>query len=178
MTAIIGFTKNNKVYMAGDRAASSQEFSQEITHPKIFIKGKVLIGYTTSFRFGDILEYHLKIPKSNKKLLPRAYVVKKLVPAIRAALVANNYIADSANEDSGTALIGYKGSLFILQSDWSIVEHSNNIQAVGSGWSVALGATTALLNTGMKPKAVLKEAMRITAFYDNTVSAKCDVLHV
>jgi len=65
MTVIIGIIdkKNNKAIIAGDSAATdSWDYQTKIKHPKVFRNGKFIIGYTHSFRLGDVLRYAFNPP--------------------------------------------------------------------------------------------------------------------
>ena len=58
MTCIVGCIHNGKVFLAGDQLGSNgyyKENHEKLT--KVFKVGEFLIGYTTSFRMGQILQY-------------------------------------------------------------------------------------------------------------------------
>ncbi|KKN17732.1 hypothetical protein LCGC14_0962700, partial [marine sediment metagenome] len=63
MTCIVGFIDDGgKAWMGGDSAGVAGHHTHPRRDPKVFRVGPVLIGYTSSFRMGQLLRYHLKIP--------------------------------------------------------------------------------------------------------------------
>ena len=71
MTIIAGYADGKNTWMAGDRAASGNSSCICLAKPKIFTKtiegcGEVVIGYTTSFRMGQLLEYKFSPPELHK----------------------------------------------------------------------------------------------------------------
>ena len=68
MTCIVGLEHDGKVYMGGDSAAVGGMDVYPSRIPKVFQAGRYLIGYTTSFRMGQLLQYGLdKIARKRKK---------------------------------------------------------------------------------------------------------------
>ena len=66
-----------------------------------------------------------------------------------------------------TALLGYKGKLYVLDGDWNIGEPAENYTALGSGASVAMGAMFATFKASksMTPKARLEVALQAASEY-------------
>lgn len=178
MTCIIGFVDKSKrkMIIAGDRLGSNGYTGEVINKPKIFKKKKVLFGYTTSFRFGQILEHHLKIPKDKRKI-PYEYIVKDLLPCIREVLETHKYSSKDDAGKSGTAIIMYKGFVYTLQDDWSVLEYLNNV-SVGSGSEVASGAMLALRNSKYSNKKIAKNVIKIVSEVVLSVGGKPDVIEL
>ena len=66
MTCIVALKENGKVYIGGDCAGSDQSFTHSRKDPKVFKRGKFLIGFTSSFRMGQLLMHTLKVdPQSS-----------------------------------------------------------------------------------------------------------------
>jgi len=152
MTCIIGFIDKSKRKMtiAGDRLGSNGHTGSPINQPKIFKRGKILFGYTSSFRYGQILEHYLTIPKDTRKSA-YDYMVLDLVPLIRTILEEHKYTGSDEKAKSGVSIFMYKGFVYELQSDWSVLEYTN-IRSVGSGEDVATGAMIALRDIPMSAK--------------------------
>jgi hypothetical protein len=64
MTCIVALIHENKVYLGGDAAASDDKTGLIVqrTDPKVFKVGQFGIGFTDSFRMGQILQYNWKPP--------------------------------------------------------------------------------------------------------------------
>ena len=100
MTCIVGIETETCVYVAGDLQGSSENMRADYYQSKVFAIGGVVIGYTTSYRFGQILEVHLSrptVPPTSPEEVYR-WLIKSLIPDIRGVLL-------EAKEDCGQALL-------------------------------------------------------------------------
>lgn len=141
MTCIVGIEVNGKVLMGSDGCASTSYNKFEYDEPKLFIKNNILFGYTTSFRFADIIKYHVNIPAHESGVSDKEYLIGSLVTEIRNKLKDHGFTSISNNKESGgTALIGYKDKLYVLQDDFSIVRYNGGYNSCGCGIYFALGS--------------------------------------
>ena len=69
-------------------------------------------------------------------------------------------------ESGGSALVGYQGRLFQIQTDMSIVEPDPPLWAVGSGYEFALGAMHYARTLGRKPTTTLTAGLEAAAAYN------------
>lgn len=150
MTAIAGFRDGyGKVWIGADSCASDGDARGVYRTNKLVwlsVSGgggagrHIALGYTTSFRFGQILNHHLHLCTDIEDT-PEAYLVRHAIPAIRKALSGNGWMRkENEREEGGAALIGYRGELFELQSDMSVLEPEDPIAACGSGYQYTLAA--------------------------------------
>lgn len=148
MTCIVGMEIDGRVYIGGDSCAAdvSQYTYQEIINPKVFKRNDMIFGYTHTFRFGQLIEYFLKIPKHDKCDTDMEYLITKLIPAIRECLNDNGAGNKKDEiESGGCCLVGYKGILYTLQNDYSILRSASGFAAVGCGDLPALAAMTMVM---------------------------------
>lgn len=144
MTCIIGLIQDDVVRLAGDRisAAPSQYFIENSNAPKVFSNGEFIIGYTTSFRFGDILQYKFKAPAlalSDRD--PTKHMKTLFVDELRKVLKDEGYAEVSNNrENGGQMLVGVRGRLFVVQDDFAVIEPQDNYTAIGCGRDYALAS--------------------------------------
>jgi hypothetical protein len=165
MTCIIGFKHKGTAYIGADSLGSNGHTKAVYDTPKLFERHGILFGYTTTYRFGQILQHHL--PEVVSKLDGYAYIVQCIVPAIRSCLAEHGAKgSDKGIEFGGEAILGYKGEIYRLQNDFSVLRHTNGIAVVGSGTEVATGAMMALKG---EPMARIREALRITSDVVTTV---------
>lgn len=177
MTVIIGFIDKSKIYIGGDRLASNGHSKEEIAYPKVFKKGKFLFGYTTSFRFGEILQYDFEPPFHSKDIEDdREYMVSIFIPELRNSLENGKYSASDAYGKSGVAIIGYKGRLYTLQDDWCLLEYSSGVHTIGAGAEYAVGAMSVLKDLDMPTENKIRKAIQITSEYCVSVGSLCDVV--
>lgn len=183
MTCIIGYIDEKGVgHMAGDTAGTSVDghYRVDNVHPKVFRNGEMLIGYTSSFRMGQILEHVFTAPERNDGLTDYQYMVKQVVPAIRKAFVEGNYMTKE-DKDGGTFLIIYRGKLFALQDDFSVFERPRNFDSCGSGFIASNTAFETMLEYGLVSHLGVREALvkaiEITSRTNITVSGRVDYLN-
>lgn len=106
---------------------------------KVFRVGEFLIGFTTSFRMGQLLQYSLRLPSVEDDL--HRYMVTKFVDAVRECLKAGGYAKkENEVEEGGTFLVGVRGRLFKVVSDYQVGESLYPYDAAGCGEAYALGA--------------------------------------
>jgi len=172
MTCIVGIEiPGVGVLMGADSCASDGYKSYKITDSKLFIKNGVSFGYTTSFRFADILKHHVVIPDNTTGLSDSEFLIKEVVFEIREKLKEHGYskIANN-NEIGGEALIGYRGKLYELQSDYSLMGYTHGYGSCGSGMYYALGSLYTTKNSKISDKDRLTWALMAAAEYSPGVS--------
>jgi len=167
MTAIVGFTKDGIVYMAGDTLGSS-----EYTESKVFKNGEFLIGYTSSFRFGQILEYEFCPPNRLEGLKDKEYIVKYFIKELRKCLEENKYTSQDSKGESGICLLGYRGNLYKIQSDFSILQSAYGYDACGSGDLICLDALGILKDLDISPKDKVIKAIEIASLHNPYVGGR------
>lgn len=151
MTCIVGLIDGGKVYLGGDSAGVSGYHLVTRKDPKVFRVGDFVIGFTSSFRMGQLLAHAFTPPKRHEDTDVYAYMVTSFVDAVRDCLKAGGYARkESETEAGGTFLVGYAGRLFEISDDYQVGEALADYAACGCGREVALGS---LFSTkGQKPK--------------------------
>lgn len=139
MTCIVGLEKDGHIYLGGDRAASTPMSVIESGRPKVFTKGPFAIGYSGSFRVGQVIEHLMGIPPHHPESTDLEYMVGGLIEHIRFCLKSSGVVdINNAVEISrGTMLIGYNGTLYEMDSDFQCLP--KRYAAIGSGFLPALG---------------------------------------
>ena len=170
MTCIVAICENGKVYMGGDSAASAEHYIAYCKNPKVFQNGQYLIGFTSSFRMGQLIEF-AELPKPPKKDLYK-FMVTEFVTVIREIMSDGGYLRkDCEQEESGDFLVGIRGQLFLVQSDFAVLEYHQNYAACGSGESVALGSLYSTEDDfPTNPKNRLLIALTAASLYTTSVS--------
>jgi ATP-dependent protease HslVU (ClpYQ) peptidase subunit len=157
MTCIIGLIDNDKVYMGGDSAGIAGYDLTIRADPKVFVNGSFLIGYTSSFRMGQLLRFKFKPPYHKPEICIEEYMMTDFIDAVRQCFKDNGYTEINNNrETAGTFLVGYKGRLFTVDSDYQVGESLNKFDAVGCGGSYALGSLNSTIG---EPEERIKKAL-------------------
>ena len=146
MTVIIGYADGKNVWMVGDEAGSNDEFHSCVKHSKVFVCNKnILIGYTSSFRMGQILEHGTKFPAIRKGSDIYKYMCTTFADKILETFEKAKYAKISNNEAiGGTFLVGIFGRLFKVQDNFSILEYKTPFSACGCGYQYALASMEAM----------------------------------
>lgn len=146
MTCIVGLVDDDHVYLGGDAAAVGGWSLHLRADPKVFhlpVPGSVedvAFGFTSSFRMGDLLRWHLRVPSWSLSGDAR-YVHVDLLDAIRACLRQGGYAkVENGVETGGLFLLGFRSRLYVVGSDFQVGEPLSGYEAVGSGDDVARGA--------------------------------------
>lgn len=176
MTCIAAIIEGDVIHMAADSITISGSDKDIRADEKIIKKGQYIIGMTGSFRMDDIIRYYVELPEIAKKENDvRRHMVLKVVPAIKKALLDHGAMkTESGIEKSepGAILIGYKGRLFTIYSDFQVEELNSRYSACGSGEDYAKGAIYACIASleRLSPKRILTTAIKAAANHCSSVS--------
>ncbi len=170
MTCVIGLVHRKRVYMGADSSASGTRFIRTTNLPKVFHKGPCLFGYCGSFRMGQVLEHCLEIPKHPAREAIDTYMVTRFIEAVRSAFKAEGVSSIEQNkEKGGQFIVGYRGRLFSINSDFHVGDMLEGFDCIGSGAPVALGVMKALED--VPPRQRIEKALEIAAYYVSDVTA-------
>ncbi len=162
MTCIVGLEQNGKAFMGGDSASGADNTVRVVLTEKIFRKGQFIIGYTSSFRMGQILHYCVDFPAS--AVYDESYMVGQFVEAVRKKFKDFGFSKIESNEETGGSfLVGVDGKIWQVESDFQVSRPSDGMSAIGCGSDFALGALKAL--DKLPPEERLLNALTISAYY-------------
>ena len=162
MTCIIGYVQKDKVYIAGDSAGVGGYDLSIRKDPKVFKNGKFIMGFTSSFRMGQLLmssKFKAKRQKPNET--DYHYMITSFIDAVIKTFKDGGYLKKE-NEvlQGGAFLVGYKGRLYQIDSDFQVGEVEDDFNAVGCGEDIAKGAMYILKdNSELSPEEKLKIAL-------------------
>lgn len=165
MTCIVGISNGTTVFLGGDSASVGGLDISRTLHPKVFKNGSYVMGYTTSFRMGQLLEFGT-LPEPTKQDRNNLYrfMITKFVPAIRKLFKDGGYLkVEDSQEAGGTFLVGIKGELFIIDDDFQVQQKPEHFYACGCGEPIALGAMYA--SNGKKPLEILQIGLQAAEQY-------------
>lgn len=144
MTCVVAVKTAGGVIVAADSAAIDSDGSLSLRADKKIFKPQsdIVIGFTSSFRMGQVLQYSSKLPAppaDDSQLL--RYMIAEFVPAARASLKEAGYATVSENvEQGGTFIVAIRSSVFCVYDDYQIEQPSSAYACVGCGASYALGS--------------------------------------
>jgi len=146
MTCIVGIVSGADVLIAGDSAGVDPAYRMTVRRDqKVFRKvgegGQVaVVGFTTSFRMGQILRYCLEIPHLAEGRDVMEWAVVELIPAMMEAFRSGRWSKTNDHAEGGDLLFGIAGRLFHICADFQVAEPDTGMAAVGCGADFALGA--------------------------------------
>ena len=175
MTCIVGYAVDGNVYMGGDSAGVGEGYSLQIrAEEKVFLKGSMIFGFTTSFRMGQLLRYELEIPKHEDNLSDMEYLCSVFIKAVINCFRDNGFLTTSGSViEGGVFLIGYRGKVYYVDDDFHIANLKTPFTACGCGGQIALGAMEVLVNSGSpvcKPAKAVKRALSAAGAHSAGVS--------
>lgn len=161
MTCIVAIAgKDGAIILGADSSAVDETVQTAHIDPKIFIKGEFGIGYCHSFRMGQIIEFWFEpppIPKNEINLM--RYMVQDFIPELKSILADNDYPNHEDEKIEWSLIVGVRGNIFTVESDWHVGYDDIPYASIGAGSSYALGAlySTAI---GDDAKSVARVALR------------------
>jgi ATP-dependent protease HslVU (ClpYQ) peptidase subunit len=166
MTCIVGLEHAGKVLIGGDSAGTAG-WSQTIrADEKVWRSGEFVYGFTSSFRMGQLLRYGLSLPRLPGESTGAAELVRwmstEFIDAVRTTLKEGGYAkVENGVETGGTFLVGWRGSLYYVDSDFQVGCPVTGEAAVGCGGDIAVGALHA--SRGRKPRDRVRGALEAAA---------------
>lgn len=195
MTCIIAHNDGVSSFIAGDKLGSNGFTKTVQTEPKVFekefiklhddgltrTKEVMALGYTTSFRMGQLLNYNLNLPEQDASQTFSQYLVLKVIPIIRQ-MFKEEWGARDASQDvgGGQFIILHNHTIYEVQEDFSVLQPKTRITAVGSGTYHAIAAMQAYIEVENESKKPLHERIKsifkIVSDNVTSVSEEFDVL--
>ncbi|EOR9074223.1 hypothetical protein FOI42_RS03815 [Escherichia coli] len=195
MTCIIAYTDGNTSFIAGDKLGSNGFTKAIQTEPKVFEKEFIKIdesglnrtkevmamGYTSSFRMGQLLTYKLDLPEQQSNQTFSQYLVLEVIPRIRT-LFKEEWGARDTTQDvgGGQFIILHNHTIYEVQEDFSVLQPKTQITSVGSGTYHAIAAMQAYIEvqkeTGVKMVDRTDSIFKIVSDNVTSVSAEYDLL--
>ena len=141
MTCIVGLVDGGKVYIGGDSAGVAGLDIYGRADQKVFKVGDFIMGFTTSFRMGQLLRYSFIPPKRHTENNIYKFMVTDFIDAVRKCLKDGGFAKKENDvERGGVFLVGYAGRLFKVEGDYQVGETILQFDSCGCGESFALGS--------------------------------------
>lgn len=163
MSCIVGLISGKDVYLGGDSAGVSGLDVTVRADEKVFRKGGMIFGFTTSFRMGQILRYCLEIPQQQGDQDDYTYLCSSFIDAVIKCLAEKGFARTKDGEKiGGSFLLGYKSSLYRIDPDFQVGRSAQCYESIGCGAYYAKGALFTLTHHfGKTAKRGAKENIEI-----------------
>lgn len=191
MTCIVGLVRKDNVYIGSDSLGSGGGVKQVYCTPKLvkldvfekkdlsLSKIALGIGYTTSYRMGDILRYNFTPPPIESDEDENEYLVKDFIPELIKCFDEHSFAkTKEGNKSGGNFLVGLRKRLFHVQEDFSVLEPSCGYTSVGSGQEFAMGAMFAYGKNNTEPEKCIIGAIKAASEFCTTVGGSPDYIKI
>lgn len=176
MTCIVAVTDGRRIVLGADSVGVGRNSYHQIRRdPKIFAMGSFLLGFTTSFRMGQVL-MHSEFPEPPVTEDPtRAFrfMVREFVPAARGCLDGGGFaktltlnrpdFQEVHTAQGGTFIVGFDGFLFEVHDDYAVAMQELPYTAIGAAHLPALGALAATADLGLSLETRARRALQAAA---------------
>lgn len=173
MTCIVGLVHNGDVYIGGDSAGVAGLSITIRSDEKVFGNGPFIMGFTTSFRMGQLLRYKLAPPAQTVHQNDMEYMVTSFIDACRQCFSQNGF-GDKDASVGGNFLVGYHGKLYNIEGDYQVGVPKATFDAVGCGSDLALGAMFA--TEGLPPEKRINAALAAASTFSAGVAPPFTIL--
>lgn len=175
MTCIVSIidSTHRTLYMAGDTGVTRGYGMIYTTKaPKIFKHQGFLMGSTGRLRTLQLLQHSFMPPDYNPKSMSiEEYMSRLFVDALRNCLKDSGAATKHEEKEShdNETMIGFRGRLFVVSSDYAIRESVDSYCAIGSGEELALGSLFSTEKLRMSPQQRLELALDAASYHSNSV---------
>jgi ATP-dependent protease HslVU (ClpYQ) peptidase subunit len=160
MTCIVGIETDKAAYIGGDSAGVAGMDITIRADTKVFRVGEMIIGYTSSFRMGQLLRYKLALPPQKVDQDDFAYLCTDFVDAVIDTLEKNGYSKVKDNEkEGGSFIVAFNHKIYKIESDFQVGRAVNGYASVGCGAPFAMGAISALRTITTNPEDLMQRAL-------------------
>lgn len=169
MTCIVGIEADSRVFVGADSAYTDGQTQGLVSRDdgKLWRTGDYLLGVAGSPRVSNLLRF-MELPPAPTRGLFR-HMVLVVVPLVRKALRSggrmlkdrdvdpSGYGVGGGDASDGVLLVGVRGKVYTIHSDFQVCRARAGYDAIGSGGSVAMGALCATAD--IEPKERVRIAL-------------------
>lgn len=176
MTCIVGIEYDGGVLIGGDSAGLAGWSKTIRADEKVFTTGPYIMGFTDSFRMGQLLRYSLDPPVPTTGGLDR-FMATTFIDAVRATLKAGGFAkAENQKEEGGAFLVGVCGHLYVIHSDYQFGRAVSGFLAIGCGNDLALGSLHTTAQYDIAPRQRVTHALAAAADLSGGVAGPFTVI--
>lgn len=171
MTAIAAITDGTTIWIGGDSAGVSGYDLTIRADEKVFASGPYVLGFSTSFRMGQILRYRLEPPEPPEDGDLMRFMCRDFTDAVRECLKAGGWARkENEREEGGVFVVGVRGRLFEVWSDYQVCARADSYAATGCGEPYILGALHATEGLGWEPEKRILTALEAAERFSTGVA--------
>jgi len=173
MTCVVAIVdKTNNIHIGSDSLASDSHTQTVMTDSKIFMLGEMIIGFAGSFRSAQLLRHAMALPGREESQEDMEYLVTSFLQSVRIAFMDGGILRtqEGVEEFDGEFIIGYRGKVYHLQGDFSLLHSIDDFMAIGEGGEAAGAVLYATKNMkNLKPTDRLTLALDAASYQITSV---------
>lgn len=173
MTCIVGIEHDGGVLIGGDSQGTAGYSKTIRADEKVFTFGPYVVGFTGSYRMGQLLRYRLNppIPGTDDFNDLDRFIAVAFIEAVRDTLKDGGFASINNNEEEGgNFLLGIAGRLYSIGCDFQFGRTSIGYLADGAGSDVALGSLHTSAQYDISPWIRAELALDAASALNNTVA--------
>lgn len=141
MTCIVAIEDGRRTWVASDTGVTVSDGSKDNASGKIWVHKEtgIAFGVAGNLSLGQAVRYGLRVPKPTSRMSGMEWCVRKLVPAIRRALVE----VAQFDEDGLIELhmvVAFGGEVYEIDPSLAVTRSPRGYVAIGSGCDIAHGS--------------------------------------
>ena len=158
MTCVVGVSKGNRTWLGGDSQDTRGDMQTTRTDSKTFKRGPYILGFSGSFRGGQLLRHVFEPPTPPESGDLLQFMVTHFVPGLRSCFDVGGFV----NDEEMDCLAATRGQLFYVGSDYQISQADEMV--IGSGTPYAMGSLYATKTKA--PRTRVLTALEAAVEYD------------
>lgn len=162
MTCIVGIKDKAGIYIGADSSVSAGNTQYAISNnKKLFIDKDMIFGMAGEYAVCQEFQYRFASPDCDADRDPLEYMLNSFAPALR-----EHFATVFSGDNEFYIIIGFRGRLFQLDKNYTVIETPLNFDTIGSGEDVARGVLFATpdLPPQKRIKLALAAAEKFTCF--------------
>lgn len=143
MTAVVAINEGGVVYVGADSAGINTETLHLVVRrdDKVFINDKYIVGFSGSYRAGQLLHYSFNPPEKPNGMTDIEFMSTVFVDDVRECFKAGGFLVNQAGRESGGKfIVGFNGQIYVVDSDFQVGVPVDDFASVGCGADLCLGS--------------------------------------
>lgn len=177
MTAIAGLMDSGQVWIGGDSAGVAGYSRTVRADVKVFANAGYIFGFTDSFRMGQLIRCAWVPPQPSDNEDVYEFLVTRFIDDLRTMLKAGGFVEVLNNvETGGSFLMGFRGQLYNVDSDFQVGIPAIGYDARGCGEDLVLGSLFTSAGGRMSPRTRITRALDAASAFSAGVCPPYTVL--
>ena len=181
MTCIVAVKGPDKIVIGGDSAGVSGWDITIRKDSKVFTNGPFVMGFTTSFRMGQVL-MDMPTPHQKKSHDDFKFMRTSFIDSVHRIFEEKGVMQKKEEvKECGEFIVAYRGEVYKIDADFQVEIQSVPYSACGVGQSYALGALAMMDTNGYsidEPRKACIRALQIAEQFSGGVRGPFNIIEI